>query len=699
MLSNLDNPADPNSSNYQGYTTVTTSADIVPGAPSNGGTLSSTTLTISKVINATAYELVLATSSASLTTNPIFDETNYTSNFLGLSTAPLVKGTTYYWYARTEDSSGTWGPWSKDFSFTTSWSANAATPTFSPPGTIYSSDQNVTISCSTSSYSSIYYTTDGTTPTTSSAKYTGTAISVAGNGTVETIKAIATATGYATSGVGSATYTINYSATLYTLTPGTVTNGTMTPSTVTNVIAGSTTAITATPASGYVFAGWSASPSANATFGSATSASTTVTLTGNATITPTFSSTTVTYTLTPGTLTHGAMTPSTATTVNAGAATAITATPASGYLFSSWSANPATNAIFGSATSASTTVTLTGNATITAAFALIPLYSVTYSANGATGGTIPTDSNMYLLGSVVTVIGNTGGLSDTGYIFGGWNTKPNGTGTTYYSGNTLLMGSSNVILYALWSSANPPAGSINLSNPTLNINKNSAPSLNIAVNLNATDYTGGITAYYISESPTPPTSASTWQTVPTSMSFSKTVTYPALISQNTTRNFYVWFLDAAGNISQTTEGTLTIIPQGGITPNSIEGLIAWYQSAYGTLNTANPDCYDSFMQFCYVDGLYGTNMSNQNLSMGSYRYSGYGNVLLIQDQYGIISYQTLSGTSASTPITASYAELQTVLNQRGSSVTIQTLTSNNIVLDFGSEGAFSIYSPTGTKLQ
>jgi alpha-amylase len=80
----------------------------------------------------------------------------------------------------------------------------AATPTFSPAGGTYTSAQSVAISDSTSG-ATIYYTTDGTTPTTSSTKYTG-AISV---GSTETIKAIATATGYSTSAVASATYTIN----------------------------------------------------------------------------------------------------------------------------------------------------------------------------------------------------------------------------------------------------------------------------------------------------------------------------------------------------------------------------------------------------------------------------------------------------------------------------------------------------------
>ncbi len=79
----------------------------------------------------------------------------------------------------------------------------AATPTFAPVGGTYATTQSVTI-VDTTAGATIYYTTDGSAPTTSSTKYTA-AISVA---TTTTINAIATATGYSTSAVGTATYTI-----------------------------------------------------------------------------------------------------------------------------------------------------------------------------------------------------------------------------------------------------------------------------------------------------------------------------------------------------------------------------------------------------------------------------------------------------------------------------------------------------------
>jgi uncharacterized repeat protein (TIGR02543 family) len=76
-------------------------------------------------------------------------------------------------------------------------------------------------------------------------------------------------------------------------------------------------------------------------------------------------------------------------------------------------------------------------------------YTITYNGNGATGGTVP-PSSTYASGVTVTVPGNTGGLTKTGYVFDGWNTAANGSGTAYQPGNTLTMGSANVTLYAVW---------------------------------------------------------------------------------------------------------------------------------------------------------------------------------------------------------------------------------------------------------
>ena len=80
---------------------------------------------------------------------------------------------------------------------------SVATPTFTPAAGTYTSAQNVKINCATEG-ATIYYTTDGTEPTTSSTEYTA-AITVS---ETATIKVLAVKEGL-TSATAEAAYTIN----------------------------------------------------------------------------------------------------------------------------------------------------------------------------------------------------------------------------------------------------------------------------------------------------------------------------------------------------------------------------------------------------------------------------------------------------------------------------------------------------------
>jgi hypothetical protein len=115
----------------------------------------------------------------------------------------------------------------------------AATPTFNPNGGTFSSAQTVSISDTTPN-AVIYYTTNGNPPTASSTQYSNS-ITVS---TTETVQAIAVASGYTNSSIGSAAFTIN-------LPPPSFSMG-ISPTSLTIQSGGSgSVTVTVTPANGF----------------------------------------------------------------------------------------------------------------------------------------------------------------------------------------------------------------------------------------------------------------------------------------------------------------------------------------------------------------------------------------------------------------------------------------------------------------
>ena len=82
-------------------------------------------------------------------------------------------------------------------------------------------------------------------------------------------------------------------------------------------------------------------------------------------------------------------------------------------------------------------------------YSTLNLYTVTFSGNGNTSGSPSVSSvSQTSVGGSVT-LATVGTLAKTNYIFGGWNTAADGSGTTY-SGGSSYTPSSNITLYAKW---------------------------------------------------------------------------------------------------------------------------------------------------------------------------------------------------------------------------------------------------------
>ncbi len=78
------------------------------------------------------------------------------------------------------------------------------------------------------------------------------------------------------------------------------------------------------------------------------------------------------------------------------------------------------------------------------------VYSLTYHSNGAGSGTVPVDGNVYISGTAVTVLGNTGNLEKPDTVFDGWSRDSSGTGKLYAADDTVIIGEADLSLYAQW---------------------------------------------------------------------------------------------------------------------------------------------------------------------------------------------------------------------------------------------------------
>ena len=102
---------------------------------------------------------------------------------------------------------------------------------------------------------------------------------------------------------------------------------------------------------------------------------------------------------------------------------------------------------------------VSGGATVIGSIEItyIPKYTVTYNANGGTGDA-PAVASYYEAASVTAAAANTFTVPSANHTFNTWNTKADGSGTSYPAGEAFSMPGANITLYAQWNRNIPVDG-------------------------------------------------------------------------------------------------------------------------------------------------------------------------------------------------------------------------------------------------
>ena len=233
------------STKYTGAITVSASETLEAIAVETGYTnsaVATAAYTINPVLPAPTFSPAAGTYTTSQSVT-ISDATAGTTIYYTTNGTTPTTSSTKYTGAITVSASETLEAIAVETGYTNSAVATAAytitpalpAPTFSPAAGTYTTSQSVTISDATAG-TTIYYTTNGTTPTTSSTKYTG-AITVSAS---ETLEAIAVETGYTNSAVATAAYTITPALPAPTFSPAAGTYTTSQTVTISDATAGTT---------------------------------------------------------------------------------------------------------------------------------------------------------------------------------------------------------------------------------------------------------------------------------------------------------------------------------------------------------------------------------------------------------------------------------------------------------------------------
>jgi hypothetical protein len=443
-------------------------ADTTPGAIIYYTTNGTTPTTSSSVYSGPI------TISATTTINAIATAKGYTQSALATASYTLVAG-----------------------------SSTAATPVFTPAsGTTFSSTLSVSI-VDTTPGATIYYTTNGAAPTTSSAVYSGP-ISVSAT---TTVMAIAAASGYTPSAVGSATYTLNPPAATPVFTP---VSGTTFASTLSVSIADSTPGATI-----YYTTNGATPTTSSAVYSGPINLSATTTVKAIATASSSSQSAvgSATYTLNPPAATP-VFTPVSGTTFSSTLSVSIAdSTPGATIYYTTNGTTPTTSsAVYSGPINLSATTTVKAIATATN-FGQSAVGSATYTLNApaATPVFTPVSGTTFSSTLSVSIADSTPGAT----IYYTTNGTTPTTSSAVYSGPISI--SATTTVKAIATASNSSQSAVGSATYTLNppaatpvFTPASGTTFSSTLSVSIADSTPGATIYYTTNGTTPTTSSSVY---------------------------------------------------------------------------------------------------------------------------------------------------------------------------------------------
>jgi len=287
-------------------------------------------------------------------------------------------------------------------------------------------------------------------------------------------------------------------------------------------------------------------------------------------------------------------------------------------------------------------------------------YPVTYNANAATSGTIPSAQTKNHDVSL-TLQNNTGILARTDNNFVGWNTQPDGLGTDYAVASNYTVNAA-VILFAKWTSIFNMAPTItNIADSSTN--KDTATS---AIAFTVGDAETAATSLMLSGTSSNLTLVPNANIVFGGSGASRTVTVTPAANQTGTSTITVTVSDSALTATDTfvltvnTVNTVTFNANGGDAPSPATILVT-PGSAYGTLASATRSGYSLNGWFTAASG--GTQVTSVTTVtiMGNHTlYAQWTQNLPEMDvtrsgtPISSGSYDALSGTSAGTGVPLTY---------------------------------------------